>query len=129
MNLLNRQELEQFAQISLIASLSLIIFSTVTLILTFGISFFAKQLGYYNLVVNLQPWLILIFVTLLVFLIMSASIFVSDRVVLKHYNKLQAKFAFNIFLTISGLLAFVVIIGTYLGLSSFLIYIKQSFWP
>lgn len=113
-----------------ILSVSLAIFLFTVLASMFSLlgSWLIILLGYRNWFLNQNSLYLFLFLALAVFLIMSFSLFVSEKAILGKIEKLQNFGNLNALVLISTILSILLLTGCYLGFSFYLSWLYQSFW-
>jgi hypothetical protein len=118
----------RLTQTSLIAAVGLAIFSFGGVLISLIISWLLKISGLTVLILNQNSLLVLGIVGALVFAWMTFCVFAADYWVQKKIESLSGKLNLKVLLPVTFLVLLAVFMISYLGVSVYLVFLRQAFW-
>jgi hypothetical protein len=116
------------SKISLVISFALLIFNLNSLVFGFIASFILNKMEYTTWILSQETWKILIGISLLIFILMSLSLYFADSWVNFRVQKIQKAVGKNLLLFLSLLLTICLLGINYYGFSLFFSFLYNLYW-
>jgi Na+/melibiose symporter-like transporter len=116
------------SKLGLTISFALFIFSINSLLIGFLFSWLLHYLGYTAWILSQETWKILVVISLLIFTLITFSLYVSENWIHYRIIKIQDSIGKNLLLFLSISLALVILLITYYGFSVFFSFLYNYYW-
>jgi len=113
---------------TLVSSFTILIFSTVSVLGSLFISWVARFVGLKSWILERTNLEITLAFSLLVFLLMTACLVVTDDYVSDRILIWQKKLGVNLLLSLAIMLLLIVFVSVIIGFSLYIVFLKKTFW-
>lgn len=118
----------KISKTALVVSFALFIFSVNSLIFGFIASFLLKQMNYTSWILSQETWKILTVISILVFILISFSLYFSENWMNYRIQKIQKAVGKISLLILSVILTITLLAITYYGFSLFFSFLYNEYW-
>jgi hypothetical protein len=118
----------KFLYISLVGSLSVLLFATIVFICGSGFSWLAKNLNFSSILSSLQLWQYLILVGLPVFFVANGVLYFSENLVERKFDSMLEKFDQAKVTLMFLLFLFFAVLVYFFGFNWYINFIYRTFW-